>query len=143
MSNEFCKPQICIILFFLFWCERIKALLSSTQVQCGIKADSFSSAVSRMNIDTSFGMYSGRNLQITESRQELCFKCSHEGIHLSALPQALNMLGFGKKAAKSTQQCMTFPLLTLLQFHVLMADSLNVSLRSFLFHCCSAGFDIY
>lgn len=31
-----------------------------------------------------------------------------------ALPQALNVLGFGKKTAKSTQQHMTFPLLTLL-----------------------------
>lgn len=31
-----------------------------------------------------------------------------------ALPQALNVFGFGKKAVKFTQQCMTFPLLTLL-----------------------------
>lgn len=70
-------------IFFLPWCELMKAVLSSAQIQCGIKADSLFLQLSRMNVDISFGVYSGRNLQITESKQELYFKCSHEGIHLS------------------------------------------------------------
>lgn len=97
-----------------------------------------------MNVDISFGVHSGKNLQITESKQELCFKCSHEGIHVSVqlFLRHWMCLVLAKKAEKSTQQCMTFPLLTLLH-SMFWGQTALMSLRSFLLHCCSADFDIY
>lgn len=62
---------------FRFWgflpgCQTINTVLSSAQYSARIKAVFFST----MNVDVSFGVYSGRNSQITECKEELCFKAA-------------------------------------------------------------------
>lgn len=69
-----CKQQCVFFNLFLPRCQTINTVLSTARVQCQNKSWLFILQLSRINVDVSFGAYSERNLQITESTQGLCFK---------------------------------------------------------------------